>query len=69
MVMELQIRDFGLLFDHFVLYPYDLSQFEYFYMVQRYPCNHLKHKICQNSLFFRDQWGMWVGNGITRELS
>ena len=29
-VTELQIRDFGLLFNHFVLYSYDLSQFEYF---------------------------------------
>ena len=35
-VTELQIRDFGLLFNHFVLYSYDLSQFEYFYKVQRY---------------------------------
>ena len=35
MVTELQIRDFGLLFNHFVLYSYDLSQFEYFYKVQR----------------------------------
>ena len=32
--MEIQIRDFGLLFNHFVLYSYDLSQFEYFYKVQ-----------------------------------
>ena len=32
---ELQIRDFGLLFNHLVLYSYDLSQFEYFYKVQR----------------------------------
>ena len=31
---ELQIRDFGLLSNHFVLYSYDLSQFEYFYKVQ-----------------------------------
>ena len=31
MVTELQIRDFGLLFNHFVLYSYDLSQFAYFY--------------------------------------
>ena len=30
MVTELQIRDFGLLFNHFLLYSYDLSQFEYF---------------------------------------
>ena len=29
-VTELQIKDFGLLFNHFVLYSYDLSQFEYF---------------------------------------
>ena len=49
---ELQIRDFGLLFNHFVPYSYDLSQFEYFYKVQRYPCHHLKHKICQSSLLF-----------------
>ena len=55
---NLQIRDFGLLFNHFVLYSYDLSQFEYFYKVQRYPCQHLKHKIC--SLLFRYQWGMYV---------
>ena len=41
-VTELQIRDFGLLFNHFVLYSYNLSQFEYFYMVQRYQCHHLK---------------------------
>ena len=34
---ELQIGDFGLLFNHFVLYSYDLSQFEYFYKVERYP--------------------------------
>ena len=54
-VTELQIRDFGLLFNHFVLYSYDLIQFEYFYKVQRYPCHHLKHKICQSSLLFRDQ--------------
>ena len=54
-VTELQIRDFGLSFNHFVLYSYDLSQFEYFYKVQRYPCHHLKHKICQSSLLFRDQ--------------
>ena len=26
-VTELQIRDFGLLFNHFMLYSYDLSQF------------------------------------------
>ena len=57
-VTELQIRYFGLLFDHFVLYSYDLGQFEYFYKVQRYPCHHLKHKICQSSLLFRDQWGI-----------
>ena len=57
-VTELQIRDFGLLLNHFVLYSYDLSQFEYFYKVQRYPCHHLKHKICQSSLLFRDQRGM-----------
>ena len=69
MVTELQIRDFGLIFNHFVLYSYDLSQFEYFYKVQRYPCHHLKRKICQSSLLFRDQRGIWVGNGITRELS
>ena len=56
--MELQIRDFGLLFDHFVLYPYDLSQFEYLYKLQSYPCHHLKHKICQSSLLFRDQQGI-----------
>ena len=54
-VMELQIRDFGLLFNHFVLYTYDLSQFEYFCKVQRYPGHHLKHKICQSFLLFRDQ--------------
>ena len=30
-VTELQIRDFGFLCNHFVLYSYDLSQFEYFY--------------------------------------
>ena len=36
-VTELQIRDFGLLYNHFVLYSYDLSQFEYIYKVQRYP--------------------------------
>ena len=57
-VTELQIRDFGLLFSHFVLYSYDLSQFEYFYKVERYPCHHLKHKICQSSLLFRDQRGI-----------
>ena len=57
-VTELQIRDFGLLFNHFVLYSYDLSQFEYFYKGQRYPCHHLKHKICQRSLLFRDQRGI-----------
>ena len=58
MVTELQIRDFGLLFYHFVLYSYNLSQFEYFYMVQRYQCRHLNHKICQSSLLFRDQRGI-----------
>ena len=61
--MELQIKDFGLLFNnHFVLYSYDLSQFEYFYKVQRYmyPCHHLKHKIFQSSLLFRDQRGIYV---------
>ena len=57
-VTELQIRDFGLLFNHFVLYSYDFSQFDYFYKVQRYPCHHLKHKICQSSLLFRDQQGI-----------
>ena len=57
-VTELQIRYFGLLFNHFVPYSYDLSQFEYFYKVQRYPCHHLKHKICQSSLLFRDQRGI-----------
>ena len=46
---KLQIRDFGLLFNHFVLYSYDFSQFEYFYMVQRYQLN---HKFCQSSLLF-----------------
>ena len=44
-VTELQIREFWLLFNHFVLYSYDLSQFEDFYKVQRYPCHHLKHKV------------------------
>ena len=53
-VTELQIRDFGLLFNHFVLYFYDFSQFEYCYKVQRYQCHHLKHKICQSSLLLRD---------------
>ena len=52
------IRNFGLLFNHFVLFPYNLSQFEYFYMVQRYQCHHLNHKICQSSLLFRDQRGI-----------
>ena len=58
-VTELQVRYFGLLFNHFVLYSYDLSQFEYFYMymVQRYQCHYLNHKICQISLMFRDQRG------------
>ena len=51
---------FGLLFNHFVLYSYDLSQFEYFYKVQRYQCHHLKHKICQSSLLFRDQRGIYM---------
>ena len=42
---------FWALSNHFVLYSYDLRQFEYFYKVQRYPCHHhLKHKICQSSL-------------------
>ena len=58
-VTELQIRDFGLLFNHFVLYSYDFSEFEYFYMVQRYQCHHLNLKICQSSLLFnRDQQGI-----------
>ena len=55
---ELQIRYFGLLFNHFVLYSYDLSQFEYIYKVQRYPCHHLFMKICQSSLLLRDQRGI-----------
>ena len=58
MVTELQTRDFGLLFNHFVLNSYEFSQFEYLYKVQRYPCHHLKHKICQSSLLFRDQRGI-----------
>ena len=45
-VTELQIRDFGLLFNHFVLYTYNLGQFEYFYMVQRYQCHHLNLLSC-----------------------
>ena len=30
-------RFLALIINHFVLYSYDLSQFEYFYKVQRYP--------------------------------
>ena len=36
-VTELQIRDSGLLFNHFVLYSFDLRQFEYFYLGAEVP--------------------------------
>ena len=36
-VTELQIRYFGLFFNHFVLYSYDLRQFEYFYLGAEVP--------------------------------
>ena len=40
--------------------PMILVSLNIFYKVQRYPCHHLKHKICQSSLLFKDQRGIYV---------
>ena len=57
-ITELHIRDFGLLCNHFVLYSYDLSQFEYIYKVQRVMPSLETQNLSEFSLVYRDQRGI-----------